>query len=84
SGPGAQPPFGGDGAKRLTPTERAILRGLRDGQSLSQIAAGLKRSELTIRTHIRNARAKFEIRGSGELRRRLQAGELDHEIADPD
>ena len=84
-GPGPKlPTFGGDGAKRLTPAERAILRALRDGQTLSQIAADLKRSELTIRTHIRNARAKLEIRGTHELRRLLHAGDLDDAIAEPD
>ena len=67
----------------MTPTERAVLRALRAGLSLSQIAAGLKRSELTVRTHIRNARAKLEIRGTGELRRALQTGALDDEIAEP-
>ena len=76
------PSFAGDGAKKLTPTERAVLRAMRDGLSLSQIAAGLKRSELTVRTHIRNARAKLEIRGTGELRRLLQTGDLDEEIAE--
>jgi DNA-binding CsgD family transcriptional regulator len=73
----------GEGAKRLTPTERKILRGLRDGLTLSQLAIQLERSELTIRTHIRNARAKMEIRGSAELRRLLEAGELNDEIAEP-
>jgi DNA-binding CsgD family transcriptional regulator len=77
------PMFGGDSAKRLTAMERAVLRALRDGLTLTQIAMGLKRSELTVRTHIRNARAKLEIRGTGELRRLLAAGELDHEISEP-
>lgn len=70
--------------KRLTPTERAILRRLRDGESLSQVATRLGRSDLTIKTHVRNARAKLEIRGTNELRRRLEARELDGEIAEPD
>jgi DNA-binding NarL/FixJ family response regulator len=67
--------------KRLTPTERAVLRALRDGLNLSQVASG--RSEATIRAHIRNARAKLKIRGSQELRRMLKAGELNDEIAEP-
>lgn len=76
------PPFS-DSARKLTATERAILRAVRDGLALSQIAAGLERSELTVRTHIRNARAKLEIRGTGELRRMLGAGDLDAEIVEP-
>lgn len=77
------PTFGGDSAKKLTATERTILRALRDGLTLTQIAAGLKRSELTVRTHIRNARAKLNIRGTAELRRLLAAGQLDSQISEP-
>ena len=77
------PTFGGDPAKRLTATERTILRALRDGLTLTQIAAMLKRSELTVRTHIRNARAKLDIRGTAELRRLLAAGDLDDQISEP-
>jgi DNA-binding NarL/FixJ family response regulator len=77
SDPASTPP-----RKALTTEERAILRALRDGLSLSQVASG--RSEATIRAHIRNARAKLKIRGSEELRRMLNAGELNDEIAEPD
>lgn len=73
----------GDSARKLTATERAILRALHDGLSLSQIAVGLKRSETTVRTHIRNARAKLDVRGTEQLRRMLVAGELDAEISEP-
>lgn len=76
------PTFRGEPPKALTGTERAILRALRDGATLSRIARELERSELTVRTHIRNARAKLDIRGSAELRRRLAAGELDAIIAE--
>jgi len=75
--------FKADSAGKLTPTERAILRALRDGLTLSQVADRLQRSELTVRTHIRNARAKLEIRGTEELRRKLAAGEVDLEIVEP-
>lgn len=80
---GTRPPFGQD-AKPLTRMESKVLRGLRDGLTLPQIATGLQRSELTIRTHIRNAAAKLQIAGSAELRRRLRAGELDVEISESD
>lgn len=82
-GPPKLPIFGGDSATRLTAAERAILRALRDGLTLSQIAAALKRSELTVRTHIRNARAKLDVRGTGELRRLLAAGDFEGEISEP-
>lgn len=83
-GPGPKlPTFGGDSPKKLTATERAILRMLRDGLTLKQIAAALHRSELTVRTHMRNARAKLEVRGTEDLRRLLAAGELDEEISEP-
>ncbi|MDB5070261.1 MAG: Bacterial regulatory protein luxR family [Candidatus Eremiobacteraeota bacterium] len=77
------PTFGGDSPTRLTATERTILRALRDGLTLTEIAAGLKRSELTVRTHIRNARAKLDIRETAELRRLLAAGNLDGQISEP-
>lgn len=76
------PTSGGEPPKKLTATERAILRALRDGLTLSQIASNLQRSELTVRTHIRNARAKLEIRGTAELRRLLAAGDLDEQLFD--
>jgi DNA-binding CsgD family transcriptional regulator len=81
--PPKRPIIGGDSARKLTAAERAILRALRDGLTLSQIATALKRSELTVRTHIRNARAKLDVRGTGELRRLLAAGDLDWEISEP-
>jgi DNA-binding NarL/FixJ family response regulator len=84
-GPGPKlPRFGGESPKDLTATERLILRALRVGGTLAGIARDLGRSELTVRTHIRNARAKLEIRGTSELRRRLDAGELDAAIAEPE
>jgi DNA-binding CsgD family transcriptional regulator len=74
---GPKPPSsGGESAKKLSTTERVILRALRDKLTLSEIAVQLQRSELTVRTHIRNARAKLEIRGTAELRRMLAAGDL--------
>lgn len=81
--PSRNTPPGGGPAKRLTAAERAILRALRDGLTLSEVARVLSRSELTVRTHIRNARAKLEVRGTAELRRLLSAGALDDEIAEP-
>ena len=81
---GPKPPSsGGESAKKLSTTERVILRALREGLTLSEIAVQLQRSELTVRTHIRNARAKLEIRGAAELRRMLAAGDLDAQIAEP-
>jgi len=74
--------YRGEPSKNLTAAERVILRALRDGATLSAIAHLLGRSELTVRTHIRNARAKLDIRGTPELRRRLGAGELDAAIAE--
>jgi DNA-binding CsgD family transcriptional regulator len=77
--------YRGEPPKSLTATERVILRALRDGATLVEIAHLLGRSELTVRTHIRNARAKLGIRGTAELRRRLAAGELDAAIiAEPE
>ncbi|HEY0615081.1 MAG TPA: helix-turn-helix domain-containing protein [Candidatus Elarobacter sp.] len=81
SGP-KTPTYRGEPPKKLTATERTILRALRDGAALSAIARSLGRSELTVRTHIRNARAKLNVRGTAELRRRLAAGDLDAVIAD--
>ena len=77
------PPYRGDCSKGLTATERAILRALRGDLTLAQIADGLGRSLLTVRTHIRNARAKLDARTTEDLRRRLVAGELDAVIAEP-
>jgi DNA-binding NarL/FixJ family response regulator len=54
-----------------------ILRALREGARLEQIAEDLGRSLLTVRTHVRNARAKLDVRATEELRRRLSAGEFD-------
>jgi DNA-binding CsgD family transcriptional regulator len=76
------PTCGGDSAKKLTAAERTILRALRNGLTPSQVAATLERSELTVRTHIRNARAKLDIRATGELLRLLANGELDEQISE--
>jgi len=62
------PISGGDPARKFTPTERAILRALRRGLTLAQIAEGLKSSEVTVRTHLRNIRSKLEVRKTAELR----------------
>ena len=70
--------------KTLTPAERTILRALRRGGALDTIAADLGSSELTVRTHVRNARAKLEVPTTSDLRRRLIAGELDDRIAEPE
>jgi len=78
------PSYGGEPSKGLTATERAILRALRGEATLAQIADGLGRSLLTVRTHVRNARAKLDVRTTEDLRRRLVAGELDAVIAEPD
>lgn len=67
----------GEPSKALTATERVILRALREGARLEQIAEDLGRSLLTVRTHVRNARAKLDVRATEELRRRLSAGEFD-------
>jgi|HubBroStandDraft_1064217.scaffolds.fasta_scaffold03393_6 DNA-binding NarL/FixJ family response regulator len=80
----AAPPAGALTPKPLTPAERTILRALREGGALDAIAAELGSSELTVRTHVRNARAKLEVPTTVELRRRLIAGELDERIAEPD
>jgi DNA-binding CsgD family transcriptional regulator len=80
-GAGVTPRRSGDKGKVLTETEREILRRLRAGESLRAIATALSRSEVTVRTHIRNARAKLEIGGTAELRRRLLAGRLDDDVA---
>lgn len=77
------PSYRGESSKGLTATERAILRALRGGLTLAQIADGLGRSLLTVRTHVRNARAKLDVRTTEDLRRRLVAGELDAAIAEP-
>jgi len=75
--PGGEPP------KTLTAAERTILRALRDGATLGQVAGDLGRSLLTVRTHVRNARAKLDVRSTEELRRRLAAGEFEALIAEP-
>ena len=77
------PSYRGESSKSLTATERAILRALRGGLTLPQIAEILGRSLLTVRTHIRNARAKLDVRTTEDLRRRLVAGEFDAAIAEP-
>jgi DNA-binding CsgD family transcriptional regulator len=74
---------GGEPSKALTTTERVILRSLSEGATLTQIAEDLGRSLLTVRTHVRNARAKLDVRSTEELRRRLGAGEFDRVIAEP-
>ena len=82
--PGPKPPnHRNETPKALTSTERTILRALRKGETLREIAESLGRSELTVRTHIRNARAKLEVRGTAELRLRLTAGEMDGAIDGP-
>jgi len=83
-GRAAAPPAGALTPKALTPAERTILRALRGGGALDAIAAKLGSSELTVRTHVRNARAKLEVPTTSELRRRLIAGELDDRIAEPE
>ena len=77
------PPPGEGNSKGLTATERVILRALRDGTTLPEIARIHGRSLLTVRTHVRNARAKLEVRATEELRRRLVAGEFDGAVAEP-
>jgi DNA-binding CsgD family transcriptional regulator len=49
---------------------------------LDVLAADLGRSEMTVRTHLRSARAKLEIRTTAELRDRLVAGEFDVSLAE--
>ena len=78
--PRSKPQRRAQGAKLLTETEKAILRALREAESFHVIARALGRSEATVRTHIRNARAKLEIPSTAELRSRLLAGKLDDDV----
>jgi DNA-binding NarL/FixJ family response regulator len=75
---------GGEPSKALTTAERTILRALRDGATLGQVAEDLGRSLLTVRTHVRNARAKLDVHSIEELRRRLAAGDFEASILEPD
>jgi DNA-binding CsgD family transcriptional regulator len=49
-------------ASRLTPREREVLTMQADGQTVSEIAEQLVLSQLTVRTHVRNAKEKLGAR----------------------
>jgi DNA-binding NarL/FixJ family response regulator len=70
-------PRGPDG-RWLSPRERAVLRELALGHTIDEIAESLVLSHETIRTHVRNARAKLGARtGAEAVAIALRDGEIE-------